>query len=108
MHISYRARVVINSEARQELACRRGIAATLIPIPNAMDFENPPIVSKERVKTFRRSIGIRPDDMMFLQPTRVVQNSYSSLRKQLFQIMPNLIRHYCLPYRERSQSALGS
>jgi glycosyltransferase involved in cell wall biosynthesis len=63
--------VVINSEAQQELARRRRIAATLIP--NAMDFENPPIVSKERVKAFRRSIGLKPDDVMFLQPTRVVQ-----------------------------------
>ncbi len=63
--------VVINSEARQELARRRGIAATLIP--NAMDFENPPFVDKERVKAFRRSIGLKPDDVMFLQPTRIVK-----------------------------------
>jgi glycosyltransferase involved in cell wall biosynthesis len=63
--------VVINSEARQELARRRGIVATLIP--NAMDFENPPIVSKERVDGFRRSIGLKPDDVIFLQPTRVVK-----------------------------------
>jgi glycosyltransferase involved in cell wall biosynthesis len=63
--------VVINSEARQELARRRGIVATLIP--NAMDFENPPIVDKERVKAFRRSIGLKPDDVMFLQPTRIVK-----------------------------------
>jgi glycosyltransferase involved in cell wall biosynthesis len=63
--------VVINSEARQELARRRGIAATLIP--NVLDFENPPIVSKERVNAFRRSIGLKPDDVMFLQPTRIVK-----------------------------------
>jgi len=63
--------VVINSEARQELARRRGIASTLIP--NALDFENPPPVSKERVNAFRRSIGLKPDDVMFLQPTRIVQ-----------------------------------
>ena len=63
--------VVINSEAQQELARRRGITANLIP--NAMDFENPPIIGEERVKAFRRSIGMKPDDVMFLQPTRVVQ-----------------------------------
>ncbi len=63
--------VVINSEARQELARRRGIASTLIP--NVLDFENPPIVSKERVNAFRRSIGLNSDDIMFLQPTRIVQ-----------------------------------
>ena len=63
--------VVINSEARQELARRRGIASTLIP--NVLDFENPPMVSKERVNAFRRSIGLNSDDVMFLQPTRIVQ-----------------------------------
>jgi len=63
--------VVINSEARQALAHHRGIASTLIP--NVLDFETPPIVSKERVNAFRRSIGLEPDDVMFLQPTRIVQ-----------------------------------
>jgi len=63
--------VVINSEARQELAYHKGIASTLIP--NVLDFENPPIVSKERVNAFRRSIGLKPDDVMFLQPTRIVK-----------------------------------
>jgi len=63
--------VVINSAARQELTRRRGIASTLIP--NALDFENPPTVSKERVNAFRRSIGLKPDDVMFLQPTRIIQ-----------------------------------
>ena len=63
--------VVINSEARQALAHHRGIASTLIP--NVLDFETPPIVSKERVNAFRRSIGLEPDDVMFLQPTRIVR-----------------------------------
>jgi len=54
-----------------ELSRRRGINATLIP--NMLDFENPPIVSKDRVNAFRRSIGLKPDDVMFLQPTRIVQ-----------------------------------
>jgi glycosyltransferase involved in cell wall biosynthesis len=34
--------------------------------------------------------------------------SYSSLRKQLLQIMPNLIRPNCLPHPDRPRSALGS
>ncbi len=63
--------VVINSEARQELDRRRGIASTLIP--NVLDFENPPLVDKNRVNAFRRSIGLKADDVMFLQPTRIVQ-----------------------------------
>jgi len=63
--------VVINSQARNELARRRGIAATVIP--NAVDFENPPTADKERISAFRHSVGLKPDDIMFLQPTRIVQ-----------------------------------
>jgi glycosyltransferase involved in cell wall biosynthesis len=63
--------VVINSKARNALARRRGIAATVIP--NAVDFENPPTADKERISAFRHSVGLKPDDIMFLQPTRIVQ-----------------------------------
>jgi glycosyltransferase involved in cell wall biosynthesis len=63
--------VVINSRARDNLARRTGIAATVIP--NALDFENPPRIDKERIGAFRQSIGLEPDDIMFLQPTRIVQ-----------------------------------
>ena len=65
------AHVVINSRARANLARLRGIRATVIP--NALDFENPPPVDKERIRAFRHSIGLKPDDMMLLQPTRIVQ-----------------------------------
>jgi glycosyltransferase involved in cell wall biosynthesis len=63
--------VVINSRARNDLARRTGIAATLIP--NALDFENPPAVDKDRISAFRHSIGLKADDIMFLQPTRIVE-----------------------------------
>jgi glycosyltransferase involved in cell wall biosynthesis len=63
--------VVINSRARDNLARRTGIAATVIP--NALDFENPPQPDKERIRAFRQSIGLKPNDIMFLQPTRIVQ-----------------------------------
>ena len=63
--------VVINSEARLELERRRGISSTLIP--NVLDFDKPPTINKERINAFRRSIGLNSDDVMFLQPTRIVQ-----------------------------------
>jgi glycosyltransferase involved in cell wall biosynthesis len=63
--------IVINSKARSDLARRRQITATLIP--NALDFENPPTENKERIDAFRHSIGLNPDDIMFLQPTRIVK-----------------------------------
>ena len=63
--------VVINSRARDNLARRKSIRATVIP--NAQDFENPPIEDRERIKAFRQSIGLKADDIMVLQPTRIVQ-----------------------------------
>jgi glycosyltransferase involved in cell wall biosynthesis len=63
--------VVINSEAQEQLALRAGISSTIIP--NVLDFENPPRVSKKRTLIFRESIGLTPDDRMILQPTRIVQ-----------------------------------
>ncbi|MGD8209344.1 MAG: glycosyltransferase family 4 protein [Desulfobacterales bacterium] len=63
--------VVINSTAQEELALRTGI--TSIIIPNVLDFEHPPDVDKEKTKNFRETIGLTPEDVLILQPTRVVQ-----------------------------------
>lgn len=63
--------VVINSAAREELAHRRGISSTVIP--NVLDFENPPHEDVKSTKDFRKSIGLKPDDIIILQPTRIVQ-----------------------------------
>ena len=63
--------VVINSAAQEDLALRTGISSTIIP--NVVDFENPPIVDKEKTKNFRKSIGLSEKDIMILQPTRIVQ-----------------------------------
>jgi mannosylglucosylglycerate synthase len=63
--------VVINTAAQEQLALRTGIASTIIP--NVLDFENPPKVSKKRTEIFRQSIGLKPDDRMILQPTRIIQ-----------------------------------
>jgi glycosyltransferase involved in cell wall biosynthesis len=63
--------VVINSEAQEQLALRTGISSIIIP--NVLDFENPPRVSKKRTRIFRESIGLGPQDRMILQPTRIIQ-----------------------------------
>ncbi|MDX1707104.1 MAG: glycosyltransferase family 4 protein [Desulfobacterales bacterium] len=63
--------VVINSAAQEQLALRTGIASTIIP--NVLDFENPPKISKKRTDVFRESIGLKGDDRMILQPTRIIQ-----------------------------------
>jgi glycosyltransferase involved in cell wall biosynthesis len=63
--------VVINSEAQEQLALRTGISSTIIP--NVLDFENPPQLSRRRTQIFRESLGLNPDDRMILQPTRIIQ-----------------------------------
>ena len=62
--------VTINSEAQRALSYRRGVSSVLVP--NVLDFENPPDESDEYTTNFREDIGLKPDDIMFLQPTRVV------------------------------------
>lgn len=64
------AHVVINSPAQEELAHRKGLSSVIIP--NVLDFEHPPVVDPEKTLRFRKSIGLGADDLMILQPTRVV------------------------------------
>ena len=63
--------VVINSSAQEELALRTGIASIIIP--NVIDYENPPEVDAVQSRKIREGIGLGPDDVMILQPTRIVQ-----------------------------------
>ena len=61
---------VINSVARDQLAWRKGVSS--IVVPNVLDFDNPPPPPARPCEEIRRSIGLAPDDVMILQPTRVV------------------------------------
>ena len=63
--------VVINSSAQEELALRTGISSVIIP--NVLDFETPPEPNQRAYMDFRKFMGLEPDDIMILQPTRVVQ-----------------------------------
>ena len=62
--------VTINSHAQEQLALRRGVPSILVP--NVLDFENPPSESDGYAADYRRSVDLEPDDIVFLQPTRVV------------------------------------
>jgi hypothetical protein len=63
--------VVINSAAQEELALRTGITSVIIP--NVLDFENPPQPDDQQTAAFRQSIGLQENDIMILQPTRIIQ-----------------------------------
>lgn len=62
--------VVINSMQQKELARRYGQASTVIP--NVIDFDTPPPGIDDYNRDFREQIGVGPDDILVLQPTRLV------------------------------------
>ena len=62
--------VTINTPAQQDLAHRSGCSS--IVVPNVLDFESEAPKVDEYNADFRRRIGIDPDDILVLQPTRVV------------------------------------
>ncbi|HID78119.1 MAG TPA: glycosyltransferase [Planctomycetaceae bacterium] len=64
------AHATINSFARQDLAWRKGLSSVLVP--NVLDFEGAEGDPPRPKIDFREHIGLEPDDIMILQPTRVV------------------------------------
>lgn len=63
--------VVISSSADNQLSLRTGISATVIP--NVMDFKKPPPPPDDYAADVRQALGLRPDERLILQPTRVVK-----------------------------------
>ncbi|MFC1534553.1 glycosyltransferase [Thermodesulfobacteriota bacterium] len=63
--------VVINSEARNQVALRRGAAAIIIP--NVMDYQEPPLPPDDYASDVKEVLGVADDEYFILQPTRVVQ-----------------------------------
>lgn len=62
--------VVINQSAGEQLALRKG--ATSLLIPNVFDFERPAPKPDEYSRDVRTELGLEPDDLFILQPTRIV------------------------------------
>ena len=63
--------VVINSVQAQQLAWRTGLTSRVIP--NVMDFDRPPGPPDAYASGARSDLGIKPDEYLILQPTRVIQ-----------------------------------
>ena len=62
--------VVINSLAQRELAERKGIEASVVP--NVFDFDAPPWQPDDYNRDFRARIGLRENDVLILQATRII------------------------------------
>lgn len=63
--------LVINTPMQQRLRAFRGIEA--IYLPNVFDFDNPPPPPDDYALSFRQEIGIKDDDLIVLQPTRIIR-----------------------------------
>ena len=70
-HLNSIKHVVINTSASNQLALRTGISSTLIP--NVMEFEKPAPGVDEYNADVRQSLGVSDEELLILQPTRVVQ-----------------------------------
>ena len=70
-HLPSIQHVVINSSGDNQLSLRTGISATIIP--NVMNFENSPPPVDDYASDVRRALGIEDDELLILQPTRVVK-----------------------------------
>jgi len=62
--------VVINEAAQEELAWRKGIPSLLVP--NVFYFAVPAPQPDDYTKNIRADLGFKPDDILILQPTRIV------------------------------------
>lgn len=62
--------VVINSVQAQQLAWRAGLTSRVIP--NVMDFDVPPPPSDEYAAQARDDLGVAADELLILQPTRII------------------------------------
>ena len=87
--------VVINSGAKRSLKDRLGIESTVIP--NVFDFENPPIKSDGYGDDFKKEMGISSDEIIVLQPTRIVPRKGIELSISLCsKIQKKLDKKICL------------
>lgn len=61
---------VINQAAQEQLCWRRGVTSLLTP--NVIDFRNPPPPMDDYAADAREELGFSSEDILILQPTRIV------------------------------------
>lgn len=63
--------LTINTPMKRRLYQFRGIESTYLP--NVFDFANPPPPPDDYALSFRREMGLSDDDLIVLQPTRIIR-----------------------------------
>ncbi len=79
--------IVINSQAAEEFSHRTGLSCRVIP--NVMNFASPPKQPDEYALQFRQTIGLADDDLLILQPTRVVARKGIEHAIELVRLLDN-------------------
>jgi glycosyltransferase involved in cell wall biosynthesis len=73
--------MVINRAMQQRLWAIKGIDA--LYLPNVFDFDNPPPPPDDYANSFRGEVGLSDDDLIVLQPTRIVRRKGIELAIEL-------------------------
>jgi glycosyltransferase involved in cell wall biosynthesis len=89
--------VTINSIAKARLNARRGISSVVIP--NVLDFSSPPPQLDKFNKDFRHELGLNKDDLLILQPTRVIQRKGIEMAIEIVKRMDGEKPHLFITHR---------
>ena len=95
--------VVINSEARQQLSYRCGLASIIIP--NVFDFDTEPPKLDDYGRTMREELGIPKDDLLLLQPTRMVARKGIEHAIELASRLKSRKAHLLISHQERDEGS---
>ena len=88
--------VTINSLAQRRLRARRGIPSVVIP--NVHDFAHPPAGVDDYNGDFRKAIGLSSNEVMILQPTRVVHRKGIEMTLELARCLGSGAVHVVLTH----------
>ena len=75
----------INQAAQEQLSLRKGLSSSLTP--NVFDFQNPPPQPDAYTANLRACLGFDVDDIIILQPTRIVPRKGIEHAIRLLEIM---------------------
>ena len=89
--------VTINSIAKARLNARRGISSVVIP--NVLDFSSPPPQLDKFNKDFPHELGLNKDDLLILQPTRVIQRKGIEMAIEIVKRMDGEKPHLFITHR---------
>lgn len=79
--------VVINQAAREQLCWRKGVPSVLVP--NILNYDRPHAPIDDYAHDLKQVIGLKEDDIIILQPTRIVSRKGIEHSIKLVQMLGN-------------------